>query len=75
MRKRITAFILAVLVLASLLPVSAAAVNESYEAEVRSAVTKMVKDYSQKVNQSDAADDAFVDFFYMPFLAQGRQKR
>lgn len=74
MRKRITAFILAVLVLASLLPVSAAAVNESYEAEVRSAVTKMVKDYAQKVNQSDAADDAFVDFFLHAFFGAGKTK-
>ena len=74
MRKRVTALLLTLVLLVSLLPMPAAAVSTSERAQIRAAVEKVVKDYAKKVYQADSADDAFADFFYHGFFGNGKKK-
>lgn len=62
MRKRIISLLLAVVLLASMLPMSAAAVtSDSTKSIIRDAAAKVVKAHAQKVYQPNANDDAFTD--------------
>jgi hypothetical protein len=74
MRKRIISLLLAVVLLASMLPMSAAAVTPaSTKALIRDAAAKVVKAHAQKVYQPNADDDAFTDFTAHAFFGVGRK--
>ena len=73
MRKRVLSFLLAVTLMVSLLPVSVAAADADFEAEVKSAVSQMLKDYAKKVDQPNADDEAFNDYFIHAFFGNGKK--
>ena len=68
MRKRVLSFLLAVTLMVSLLPVSAmAAADADFEAQVKSAVSQMLKAYAKKVDQPNADDRLLTITLSMPF--------
>jgi len=76
MRKRITALLLALVMLTGLMPLSAAAVvTDAEHAAIQSTVTKIIKDHAKKVYQADADDDAFTDFFVHAFFGNRKDMK
>ncbi|MBR5489697.1 MAG: S-layer homology domain-containing protein [Oscillospiraceae bacterium] len=71
MRKIISALLILCMLIAFVPAASAEAVSTDGMTQLKTAAEKVVKDYAAKVNQSEAADEAFEDFFIHGFFANG----
>ena len=73
MKKRIISLLLAVVLLAGLVPVHAASVSEEDEAAIYSAVEAVIKAYAKQVYRANADDDAFSTYFRHGFFGNGKK--
>ena len=73
MKKRVTALILTLALISSLLTMPAGAVTQTEKAQIESAVAEVINDYAQKLYRANADDDAFSDFFKHGFF--GNEKK
>ena len=73
MKKRVTALILTLTLISSLLTMPAMAVTQTEKAQIESAVAKVINDYAKKLYRANADDDAFSDFFKHGFFGNGKK--
>ena len=62
MKKRLLSLILAMILLSSLLPVSAAALSSSEQEQIRTIVSDLITNYAAQMYRADSATESFIDF-------------